>query len=165
MIREVLLLSFSPLHSLQREFLSSVDEDRGKFQCAGLRPQVSLLAHWQSLEKICNSFHYEARTETCQLASHTFLEDPSPGETALAVMVDTEAAERLEVKCRGGESCCVRNEVRMCGEGEGDCQQDSNCEEGLVCGRNICNQTVSLTDSQTLTTVLSPQFSYWRGGL
>ena len=101
--------------------------------------------YWQSVEKICNSFHYDANTAACQLATLTFLEDPSPGETSLAVMVDTEAAERLEMKCRGGERCCVRNNVRMCGEGEGDCHQDSDCQQGLVCGLNNCNKTVSLT--------------------
>ena len=100
--------------------------------------------YWETVEKLCNSFHYEASTETCQLASLTFLEDPRPGETSLAIMLDTSAGERLELRCRGGERCCVRNEVRLCGEGEGDCHHHSDCAEGLVCGLNNCNKTVGL---------------------
>jgi len=33
-------------------------------------------------------------------------------------------------------SCCTAD--RLCGLGQGDCDQDDECEEGLICGRNNC---------------------------
>ena len=88
---------------------------------------------------LCNSYHYEETTGSCHLADLTFLEDPAPGETALAIMVDTGVVESLEMKCRGGAHCCVRNNVRMCQSGERDCQADIDCGEVLICGENNCN--------------------------
>ena len=58
-------------------------------------------------------------------------------------MTDTEVIDNLELRCRGGEHCCVRNEVRMCGVGDGDCHHDHDCDTGLICGDNNCNQAVS----------------------
>lgn len=40
------------------------------------------------------------------------------------------------VTCDGGDSCCTSD--YPCGEEEGDCDEDSECEEGLKCGRNNC---------------------------
>ena len=104
--------------------------------------------YWEEKSGLCNSYHYDSSSGTCQLAKLTFLEDPGPGETSLAIMVETEESERLEMRCRGGEGCCVRNDVKLCSEGEGDCHQDSDCDVGLVCGDNNCNQQGGLWDSE-----------------
>jgi len=39
-------------------------------------------------------------------------------------------------RCEGGDSCCTA--WNMCKEGEGDCDQDSDCAPGLRCGRDNC---------------------------
>ena len=65
--------------------------------------------YWETLEGTCNTYNYEETSRTCNLAKLTFLEDPAPGEAWLAIMVDTGVLEGLELRCRGGESCCVRN--------------------------------------------------------
>ena len=36
-------------------------------------------------------------------------------------------------KCYGGNTCCTDDEP--CGEGEGDCDHDSNCKNDLICLR------------------------------
>merc|ERR1711872_439455 len=36
--------------------------------------------------------------------------------------------------CNGGDSCCNGH----CLEGEGDCDSDSDCQRGLLCGDNNC---------------------------
>ena len=66
----------------------------------------------------------------------------------MAIMVDTEVVESLEMKCRGGEHCCMRNNVKMCQSGEGDCQQDIDCGEGLICGEDNCNNQGGLWDAE-----------------
>ena len=38
--------------------------------------------------------------------------------------------------CIGGDSCC--NENNKCDVGEGDCDYDSDCLEGLKCGSGNC---------------------------
>ena len=40
--------------------------------------------------------------------------------------------------CEGGDDCC--NNEYPCGVGEGDCDYDSDCEEGLKCGTNNCKK-------------------------
>ncbi len=42
----------------------------------------------------------------------------------------------LGLRCVGNASCCVPG--IPCGEGEGDCNINSDCEEGLTCGHNNC---------------------------
>jgi len=37
--------------------------------------------------------------------------------------------------CKGGDSCCTNG---ICGVNEGDCDRDSDCKEGLVCGKDNC---------------------------
>ena len=39
--------------------------------------------------------------------------------------------------CIGGDSCCTKE--FPCGVGEGDCDNDNECEEGLKCGDDNCN--------------------------
>ena len=38
--------------------------------------------------------------------------------------------------CTGGDSCCTPDSV--CGVGEGDCDSNNDCSEGLVCGKDNC---------------------------
>ena len=38
----------------------------------------------------------------------------------------------------GVDSCCT--DEKLCGEGEGDCDKDSHCKDGLRCGNNNCPQ-------------------------
>jgi len=44
--------------------------------------------------------------------------------------------DRCIVKCTGGDSCC--SEENKCGVGEGDCDSDADCMEGLLCGTGNC---------------------------
>ena len=69
----------------------------------------------------------------CQL---TFLEEPSPGHTAVTMMVATEAAAGLKLYCRGGEGCCGREAERLCGVGEGDCDHDDQVTHGCRVGND-----------------------------
>ena len=38
----------------------------------------------------------------------------------------------------GGDSCCTGS--KPCGEGEGDCDYDSECAGNLVCGLDNCRR-------------------------
>ena len=40
------------------------------------------------------------------------------------------------VVCDGGDSCCTPDQP--CGEGQGDCDGNDDCNTGLVCGNNNC---------------------------
>ena len=51
----------------------------------------------------------------------------------------------LLIVCRGGDSCCSSN--NRCDSGEGDCDWDSDCKPGLICGSRNCPQTGYLWDS------------------
>merc|ERR1711970_1695775 len=42
-------------------------------------------------------------------------------------------------RCTGGDSCCAKDEV--CGLGEGDCDTDADCSQGLICGKDNCQGT------------------------
>ena len=35
-------------------------------------------------------------------------------------------------------SDCCQHKVEKCGENEGDCNDDSHCKSGLICGHNNC---------------------------
>lgn len=45
----------------------------------------------------------------------------------------------------GIRRCCRNN--GPCNEGEGDCNRDSECAEGLICGRNNCRRDFSTDDT------------------
>ena len=68
----------------------------------------------------------------------TFLEDPDIDDTAVSFMLSGEEVESLDMTCRGGESCCGRESNRQCGEGEGDCDEDEQCQGLLQCGTDNC---------------------------
>ena len=38
--------------------------------------------------------------------------------------------------CIGGDDCCTPS--NKCGEDEGDCDSDNDCQGGLKCGTNNC---------------------------
>ena len=38
--------------------------------------------------------------------------------------------------CNGGDACC--KPYNKCGAGEGDCDTNNDCKEGLKCGTNNC---------------------------
>ena len=43
----------------------------------------------------------------------------------------------VELRCAGVDNgCCTSDEP--CGEGDGDCDNDSHCEGDLVCGTDNC---------------------------
>merc|ERR1712055_18177 len=48
-------------------------------------------------------------------------------------------------KCLGGDECCEKD--KLCGEGEGDCDHDSDCKSGLFCGHNNCPNLPSFDTS------------------
>ena len=86
----------------------------------------------------CNAFKYDNTSDLCDMALLSFLEDPSPGESRVSIMVDTGVIHSLDMVCRGGDSCCGPEATRICGEGEGDCQGDEDCEGTLQCGEDNC---------------------------
>ena len=48
-----------------------------------------------------------------------------------------------DIDCSGGDhssiqECC--NQFHPCGDGEGDCDDDSECSGNLICGRGNCNR-------------------------
>ena len=47
----------------------------------------------------------------------------------------------ITAKCTGGDSCC--SEENRCGVGEGDCDSDADCLDGLLCGTGNCPSTRS----------------------
>jgi len=49
----------------------------------------------------------------------------------------TEEATSVK-RCTGGDSCCAPDD-EVCGFGEGDCDKDEDCKEGLICGEDNCN--------------------------
>ena len=49
-----------------------------------------------------------------------------------------------KVICTGGDSCCTAE--YPCGEGQGDCDSDSQCKEGLKCGTDNCQECLGGVD-------------------
>ena len=39
--------------------------------------------------------------------------------------------------CHGGNTCCTPD--NKCGEDEGDCDTDNDCQDGLKCGEDNCS--------------------------
>jgi len=72
------------------------------------------------------------------LANLAFLEDPVVGEEEIEIMIDFEAPPLIDKICRGGEHCCNRGKLNLCGIGEGDCNTDNDCSGVLMCGHNNC---------------------------
>ena len=70
-----------------------------------------------------------------------FLEDPLENETPKDILVDLSVIEEIPMYCRGGEHCCYIGHANRCGEGEGDCNTDNDCDGSLVCGQNNCLKT------------------------
>ena len=74
-----------------------------------------------------------------------FLEDPEPGNTAKVFYIDVDALDNIAMYCRGGYSCCMKGYTNRCGEGDGDCNEDEDCDGSMICGNNNCNKWRSLT--------------------
>ena len=72
------------------------------------------------------------------MANLSFLEDPAVGEEEKEIMIDFEAPPLIDRICRGGEHCCNRGKLNLCGIGEGDCNTDNDCSGVLMCGKNNC---------------------------
>ncbi len=83
-----------------------------------------------------NCFSYDETSKVCDLAYLTFLEDPDVGQIEKQIMVDFEAPTYIDKICRGGEHCCNRGKLNLCGIGEGDCNTDNDCGGVLMCGKN-----------------------------
>ena len=79
--------------------------------------------------------------QQCEMAVLDFLEDPIETETPKDILVDLSVIEEIPMHCRGGEHCCYKGHANQCGEGEGDCNTDNDCEGALVCGHNNCLET------------------------
>ena len=86
---------------------------------------------------------------TCRLANLTFLEDPTPGSPHQSIMARVGLQGELPHHCRGGTHCCrsstphpytlcSRNNLELCGAGEGDCDSDADCAGSLICGSDNC---------------------------
>jgi len=57
---------------------------------------------------------------------------PAPTTVAPTTVAPTTVAP----PCDGGDNCCTSS--NQCGVGEGDCDDDNDCKEDLVCGQNNC---------------------------
>ena len=53
-------------------------------------------------------------------------------------MIDFDVPPLIDKICRGGEHCCNRGKLNLCGIGEGDCNTDNDCSGVLMCGKNNC---------------------------
>ncbi len=115
---------------------------RNVLDCAG-KCQIR-----HSIDGNCNAFKYDNASDLCDMGYLTFLEDPGPGESPVAIMVDTEVIDSLDRVCRGGERCCGPEVTRICGEGEGDCHRDEDCAGTLQCGEDNCGQSGGLWDAE-----------------
>merc|ERR1711902_488099 len=52
--------------------------------------------------------------------------------------------------CNGGDwTCC--SSTNKCGEGEGDCDSDAECQSGLICGKDNCVGSSFLTGEDCCT--------------
>ena len=74
----------------------------------------------------------------CDLAFLTYLEDPDVGQKEKEIMIDFDVPPLIDKICRGGEHCCNRGKLNLCGIGEGDCDTDNDCSGVLMCGKNNC---------------------------
>jgi len=67
---------------------------------------------------------------------------PTSPDNEIPVEGRKDATNRYQrPRCRGGDHCCfVIDHVfyNTCDEGEGDCDTDDDCKEGLKCGTNNC---------------------------
>jgi len=52
----------------------------------------------------------------------------------------TPAPTTVAPPCDGGDNCCTSS--NQCGVGEGDCDDDNDCQGDLVCGQNNCQRGV-----------------------
>jgi len=50
----------------------------------------------------------------------------------------TYAVNEGATGCNGGDDCCISDDESKCGEGEGDCDGDEDCQPGLFCGQDNC---------------------------
>ena len=65
--------------------------------------------------------------------------DKFPGPMSLVSHVEMFAFKEFAWgDCLGGDSCC--NSANPCKEGEGDCDNDSQCAGTLVCGTDNCRR-------------------------
>lgn len=56
-------------------------------------------------------------------------------------MVNINVVDDLKMYCRGGTSCCGKGDLKLCVEGEGDCDDDEQCAGLLECGTDNCPST------------------------
>ena len=81
---------------------------------------------------------YNRSLEICKLAVLDFLEEPVAQAISKEIFVALSVLPELPMICRGGEHCCHRGHGSLCGDGEGDCNTDNDCDGALVCGNNNC---------------------------
>ena len=60
------------------------------------------------------------------------------GQVEKEIMIDFNVPPLIDKICRGGEHCCNRGKLYLCGIGEGDCNTDNDCSGVLMCGQNNC---------------------------
>ena len=90
---------------------------------------------------------YASRPDFCR-PYHPTIEMRAYHRLALAlfVLVCTFFSWVDAYRCKGGDFCCgshqydnTNNPKHRCGYGEGDCDYDSDCVDGLVCGNANCH--------------------------
>ena len=66
----------------------------------------------------------------------------------MAIIVYAGVSDNMDQVFLGGESWCGPELTRLCGEGEGDCQRDEDCEGTLQCGKDNCGLSGGLWDAE-----------------
>ena len=59
------------------------------------------------------------------------------------------------LNCTGGDSCCTQD--MQCEEFEGDCDNDEECKDDLVCGHNNCPMKSGLQWDETDDCCFNPR--------
>ena len=89
------------------------------------------LCNHHSKSDDCNALKYFDANKTCMLANLDVLAEASTLEDRSLVMVEEGLEKSLDLVCKGGDSCCFGGK---CKEGDGDCDNDFDCQGTLVCG-------------------------------
>jgi len=80
-----------------------------------------------------------AKSSSCDLQTPTTMVDSD--WVLLNKMYNCGGSEEEVVSCGGGAddwSCC--SSTNLCGKGGGDCDSNSDCKAGLICGEDNCQQ-------------------------
>ena len=90
-------------------------------------PPPATWSSWGSWSQICENGGRQVRTRSCRNGRDC----------------QGQKDEYRDCTCVGGTNCCTSD--RPCDEGQGDCDDDSDCKDELVCGRKHCFYNIYTT--------------------